>query len=311
MKARFEKIPYADGMSFACLTYSGRECRNPLHVHPEFELIHFVRGRGQWIVGDAMGEMHDGFIVLLAANLPHMFQPDASRPSPLAHALQFREDCLGAGFWELPENRAIRGVLVRAHRGLAFSGPEARRLRQSLTRLLAAKPEARLPLFLDTLGIAAAAAGATSTSLQHNKGTRLLASVDYQSTLQPDEAARINKVLDYANARLGEEIYLGEVAKIAGLSEAAFSRFFARTAKKPFSKFLNELRISHACRKLVDTDATITEVAFASGFGNLSNFNRRFLELRGETPGAFRQRRLTMAGNEADNLEQSRFASRP
>ncbi len=304
MRARFEKIPYTDGMSFACLTYSGRECWNPLHVHPEFELTHFAHGRGQWIVGDAMGELRDGFVVLLAANLPHMFHPDITRPQPVAQVLQFREDCLGSGFWELPENRTIRGVLTRAHRGLMFYGKSGERIKEALARLMQASPEARLPLFLDTLGLAAAAAGGGAAA-----GCRFLASAGYQSTLQPEEAARINKVLDYVRAHLNEKIYLAEVARVAGLSEAAFSRFFARTAKKTFSKFLNEMRISHACRRLVDTDATITEVAFASGFGNLSNFNRRFLELRGETPGEFRRRRLQLVTSEGEGGNQARFAT--
>ena len=283
MKIQLEKIPYAGGMSFACLTYAGRECRNPLHTHPEFELIHFAHGRGQWIAGDAMGELHDGFMALFGANLPHLFRPVMSHPRPVARVLQFREDCLGPGFWALPEARETSKLLTKARRGLVFSGKWNERLRDLLAALEKAEPGRRLLPFLETLETAAAAA--------RHGGTRFLASLDYFPNLHLGEMARINKVLDYMSARMGGEIYLSDVARVAGLGEAAFSRFFRRTAKKTFSSFLIEMRISQACRRLVETDETVTEVAYACGFGNLSNFNRRFLALRGETPTAFRHRR--------------------
>jgi AraC-like DNA-binding protein len=61
--------------------------------------------------------------------------------------------------------------------------------------------------------------------------------------------------------------------------------------KKIISRFLNEIRISQACQQLLETDATVTGIAHACGFGTLSNFNRRFLVLRGETPMGFHKRR--------------------
>jgi AraC-like DNA-binding protein len=289
MKVCYEKIPYPDGMSFACLAYEGAGCRNPLHAHPEFELTHFAHARGQWIAGDAMGELHDDFVAMFGAGLPHLFRPDMTRPRPVARVLQFRRDCLGAGFWDLPENRAIRGLLERAHRGLLFRGKWGARLCALLAGLIKTAPEKRLPAFLETLEIAAAAPVG-------GRGCRFLAGAGYQSALMPGEAMRINKVIDYVNARLCGEIYLADAARVAGLSEAAFSRFFHRTVKKTFTRFLNESRVSRACRRLMETDATVSEIAFACGFGNLSSFNRRFLELRGEPPTAFRRRRQQFAG---------------
>ncbi|EIP97169.1 DNA-binding domain-containing protein, AraC-type [Opitutaceae bacterium TAV1] len=298
MKLRFEKIPYAEGMSFACLSYTGRECSNPLHLHPEYELTHFVRGRGHWIVGDATGELQDGHLVLLGPELPHLFRMDASsRRRALARVLQFREDCLGPAFFTLPEARHIRELLTRARRGLVFGKATRSRIQDHLAHLLETPAERRL---LPLLGLLETAAG--------DGNARFLASSGYRSSLQPGEAARINKVLDHVTARLDQEIYLADVARVAGLSEAAFSRFFRRTVKKTFSHFLNELRISQACRQLLETDHTITGIAFACGFNNLSNFNRRFLDLRGETPSGFRQRRQRIMTDGKGEEAAARFA---
>lgn len=284
MKPQFEKIPYTDGMSFACVSYHDKDCSNPYHLHPEYELTHFVHGRGHWMVGDSMGELRPGFLALLGSHLPHMYKMGSFLRGEIisqaeARVVQFREDCLGKDFFDLPENRRLKKLLAHARRGLVFSGASSVRLRETLARLIELPPERRLLPFLELLEAAA-----------DSSGSRCLASMDYQSTLQPDEAARINRVVDFLAENLASEIYLGDAARLIGLSNAAFSRFFRNTVKKTFSRFLNEMRISRACHRLAESDDTVTEIAFSCGFNNLSNFNRRFLEFRKETPTEFRTR---------------------
>lgn len=72
------------------------------------------------------------------------------------------------------------------------------------------------------------------------------------------------------------------------MSPAAFSRYFKRIMGKTFTQFVNEVRIGNVCRLLIESDASITETAYQSGYTNLSNFNRRFLDLRGMPPRAYR-----------------------
>ena len=72
------------------------------------------------------------------------------------------------------------------------------------------------------------------------------------------------------------------------MSVPAFTRFFKRCTGKTFTEYLTELRVGSACRFLVETDRSVTEVCFAAGFHNVSTFNRRFRELKGMTPRAFR-----------------------
>jgi AraC-like DNA-binding protein len=48
-------------------------------------------------------------------------------------------------------------------------------------------------------------------------------------------------------------------------------------------------RRGQACRDLIETDKAITSIAYDAGFSNLSNFNRRFRDLKGTTPREYRR----------------------
>src|SRR5690606_15700634 len=73
------------------------------------------------------------------------------------------------------------------------------------------------------------------------------------------DAVRINKVCTYTLSNYKKEISLEEVASIANLSVTSFCRYFKLMTKKTYYDFLIEIRISHACRLLVE-DILPTEV---------------------------------------------------
>ena len=52
---------------------------------------------------------------------------------------------------------------------------------------------------------------------------------------------------------------------------------------------INEIRVGHARKLLIDSDQNIAEIAYASGYESLSNFNRRFHELTGLSPKEYRR----------------------
>ena len=74
------------------------------------------------------------------------------------------------------------------------------------------------------------------------------------------------------------------------MSKATFERHFKSHTGKTLTRFLIEVRIDSARRSLIETNLPIGEIAFASGFNNLSHFNHQFALIQRETPGAFRKR---------------------
>ena len=95
--------------------------------------------------------------------------------------------------------------------------------------------------------------------------------------------------MQYINQNFDKVITLADVSKLANMSEAAFSRFFRAKTGMTFIDSLNEIRLGHASRLLIDTTQSVAEIAYNSGFNNISNFNRIFKKKKGTTPKEFRE----------------------
>ena len=72
------------------------------------------------------------------------------------------------------------------------------------------------------------------------------------------------------------EIYLQDIADELHMSPAAFSRYFKAHTLKTFSEYVTEIRISHACKLLMEKNYNVSEVVSMSGFDNRANFYRHF-----------------------------------
>ena len=118
---------------------------------------------------------------------------------------------------------------------------------------------------------------------------RILASRAFTRTVGFADRERIDRICRYVAEHSTRPIVLAEAAAAAHMSVPAFTRFFRKCTGKTFLEYLTELRVGAACRLLMETDRTVAQVCSASGFGNLSNFNRRFRDLKGITPREFRR----------------------
>ena len=95
--------------------------------------------------------------------------------------------------------------------------------------------------------------------------------------------------MKYLHSNFDKNITLAEVSKMASMSEAAFSRFFKIRTGKNFVDTLNEIRIGHASKLLIETTQSINEIAYKCGFNNMSNFNRIFRKKKDCTPREFKE----------------------
>ena len=280
MKAILEKISHDRDRSFAFFDFNSRRFDCPFHYHPELELTLIVSSTGQRYVGDHVGRFAAGDLVLMGPDLPHMYINEAKSAGP-AHSivLQFLPDCLGRDFFQRGEMKAVRHLLERSRVGLAFHGRARDKVASLLEQLTGLDGVARLTAFLHILEI-----------LARSKECRLLASPSYSPSLALYQGERINRVCELISKKFRDGVTQSEAARTARMSVPSFSRFFRRAANKTFRAFLNEVRIGHASQMLLETDRTVAEVCYDSGFGNLSNFNRQFLKLRRVSPRDYRRK---------------------
>jgi AraC-like DNA-binding protein len=126
--------------------------------------------------------------------------------------------------------------------------------------------------------------------LNRDTGARTLTSPRYLPDPSGFMSKGINEVLAHINDNLIEALDEATLAGLAGVSPSTLSRSFRRHTGQSLTKYVNRLRVSLACQLLMSPEfSSVTEVCYASGFNNLSNFNRQFLAQRGMTPSQFRR----------------------
>ncbi len=99
----------------------------------------------------------------------------------------------------------------------------------------------------------------------------------------------VHRAMAFIEQHFCEPITLADVARSASLSKFHFCRVFRHETRLSFREYLRGLRIARAKTLLSDTRLTVTEVAFAVGFNDLSHFDRVFTWVVGVTPSDYRK----------------------
>ena len=116
----------------------------------------------------------------------------------------------------------------------------------------------------------------------------------------PGSSTQISEVIAYTYKEFQEPISSKSAAKKFGMTEPVFSKWFKKNTGEYFSAFLRKVRLEYARDELLRSDRSVTDIAFQSGFMNLSVFNRNFRELFQMTP-----RELRAQGRESGTTEQA------
>ncbi len=96
------------------------------------------------------------------------------------------------------------------------------------------------------------------------------------------------QVLDYVDAYLCREITLSELAELVDISQFHFSRLFKQSLGLSPYQYLLQQRIERAKRLLRRGDQPIVAIALECGFNSQSHLGRKFRQLTGLTPKAYR-----------------------
>jgi len=131
-------------------------------------------------------------------------------------------------------------------------------------------------------------------------------------TQDPELLRRLLRARDRIDAASHEEWPVRRLARVSGVSEAHFARSFKEAFGVPPHRYLLTRRIERATALLRDTDLSITEIAFETGWKSLGSFGRTFRDITGDSPGAIRARQKA-APHELDRVPLCflRAAQRP
>ncbi|MCR9198576.1 MAG: AraC family transcriptional regulator [Planctomycetaceae bacterium] len=248
------------------------------HFHPELQLCHVARGRGERLVGDRLCEIEPGEIVLLGSNLPHVWRYDKCDLGHIeATVIHFDASVLGNDWLNRPELRDVRLLLSRASQGLQATGLLRERLAQRIVQLAASTGLRRIIGLLELLH-----------QMSESREMQTICGAGFQPVAAQLDVERLRRACDFITEHAHEQISRDTVADVVHMSGSGFSRFFKSHTGMTFQEFVSDVRISRACELLGSTSRSVTEIALECGFHEMTTFNRTFRKFRDTTPTSYR-----------------------
>ncbi|MBA4244821.1 AraC family transcriptional regulator [Ectopseudomonas hydrolytica] len=252
------------------------------HFHKEYELHLIVASSGKVFIGDYIGNFSPNTLFLTGPGLPHNWisqVEDGEVVETRDMLVNFTDEVLEQGSAVFAELKSLAPLLARAQFGIEFRDPQVIREAALLLRRIAdSRGITRLGHFFILLELLAA-----------SEDYQLLSAMTAADLGDEQHVERINRAVDYIFQHYAQDLCQEEVAEHLGMTPSYFSRFFKQATGRGFVEFVNRLRVSKSCELLSKSEKPVTEVCFESGFSNISNFNRRFQQLKGMTPSRYRK----------------------
>lgn len=253
----------------------------PLHFHEDYELCLTLNVRGKRILGNLVEDFTEKDLVITTPNVLHCYKRDDAFLNVRCEVvvIQFPKELPSWGIFDTDQLRNIRNLLCQPAPGLKFSEETAEAVRERLLRLPRTEGFEAVQLFF---GILHELACADRTQVE------LIGVQSSDSTLP--HSRRINKIVQFVEKNYHHKISLEDIGKLVGMSASSVSRFFKQRTRHNFWDYLNGFRIDRAAQMMIETEHTISEISYACGFNNISNFNRVFRERIGTTPSDYRNK---------------------
>jgi AraC-like DNA-binding protein len=280
MKSFVESIPLASNNSYIVREFHSPRMAYPFHQHPQYEISYVVKGEGTRIVGDHISRFSSGDLVMVGPDLPHRWLSENEGAEGIHNIIvQIDAPFLGEGFLEKEEMLPLRELFELTNRGIQFQGKTAEKLAGLINELIPVRGFDGIMKLLEIILI-----------MSQSKEFVLLSGMGFSKSNSRRGADTINVVTNYLLENYQSAVSLENAAAIAKMNKSAFAHFFKRQTNLNFSVFVNELRISHSVALLLQTQFSISEICYKSGFSNLSYFNRVFQQKYGLSPRQYRAR---------------------
>jgi AraC-like DNA-binding protein/quercetin dioxygenase-like cupin family protein len=288
MKPVLEHLPKKSAESFVVEYFEFNYYPNPWHFHPEYELVLVTESCGKRFIGDRISNFMPGDLALIGPNLPHLYRNSDEyyhdkklRASSIV--VHFQESSFGENFFSLPETTALKTLFSNSCRGIDIKGETNRMVSQQIHEIMMLNDFPRWFKLLEILNVLLA-----SDEYEYISGSGI-------KWTSEKESERMGKVINFVMKNFNKDISLSDAANVPNMAGNSFSRYFSPRARKPFIKYLNEVRLSHACKLLIDEKMSVVEICYECGFNNLSNFNKQFKHNLKASPSDYQKQYLKTA----------------
>jgi len=255
-----------------------------LHRHKEIQITWIQKGEGTLIAGTNMHDYSPGDIFVIGANLPHVFKSNPEYFTPKAGkqiealTIFFSPEGTLSPMFDLPELKPGKMFLQQHQQGFKIPHNITDKISQQMIALKNASGTDQLIQFLNLVK------GLTNIKSRLDP----LSSYGTLPGITENEGIRIGNIYNYIMLNYSEEITLEDVAQVAFMTPESFCRYFKKHTGHTFISFLNEIRINEACKKLIAHKfESINTVAYKCGFKSITNFNRVFKSVIGNSPRGY------------------------
>jgi AraC-like DNA-binding protein len=284
MKELLEQIKLNPEESFYIGIFQDHIDQSAWHYHQEFELSFITEGTGRRIVGDSVEAFCPGDLIFIGPRIPHVWFSDT--PSLKQHSgrtlesvyLLFNSRILPDGLTTLPEFKFVNKAIHYSERGIRITGETLNQVSKIMLQLPYLSNFKRLMLFYEIMDM-----------IGRSDSFAFLASADYVKTRFQTSNFRVKSIHEFLMKNYREEITLEQIAEVVHMAPASASRFFKASTGLSLFEYLNKVKIDLARQLLLNTDMSVIDISYDSGFRNLSHFNKQFRKFNGTTPSHFRR----------------------
>src|ERR1044072_4000229 len=254
-----------------------------LHRHQEVQLTWIQKGEGTLVADNNMHSFRSNEIYWIGANPPHIFKNEPSYLLPknkkkiVAWMIFFNPNGQLASFFNLPELKLLKNFVQQQQSGFKLPPQHVIEVSNRMLRISQSSGADQLMHFIDLLKLMSGYPELTP-----------LSSGNKTPMFSEHEGIRIGNIYNYIMQQYDKPITLEDAARQAHMTPQAFCRFFKKHTLHTFVSFLNEVRINEACKKLTDgAYDNIATVAYTCGFNSITNFNRVFKGVTGQSPSDY------------------------
>lgn len=255
----------------------------PHHYHSDYEIIYIKKSYGLRIVGNKIDNYKAGEVVILGPGLPHYHitsSVDGEEVEIETIAILFPEAIIETNS-QFPEFAQKKELFEQLKYGIELTGKTKIDVQNELEKMTIAPSFGNYMALFNLLAIVCA----------EGSSYEQLSTIMYDNKKLYDQKTK--HILDYVANHYLEAITVSDMASQSGLSKSGFCNFFKGQTGYTFSHYLNLLRVSKACELLALSPMSIAEIAYEVGYENLAYFNRKFKEIKNDTPKRFRGRMFT------------------